>query len=197
MQQRQRNSRCQLRCDNVCYPLDERVPGQIHVRHLGRAFPALPWAQGEWGAAAPVLAGSWLQVNQYGAGRKWHMGLVTGQKLTKKNPIRSSGLVQQPFISLFSALRPQSAGSYLTFLLCSGGRCAWPTICQWIPRARRVPAAATQERRSRKFQARQSWPVQLAKGLSPRGAGLEELPELDLVGDYTYILTSESLTLKI
>ena len=139
------------------------------------------------------------QVNQYGPGRKGHMGLVTvWTELIKKTldlQVWCNNLL--PFLSLFSSLRPQLAGSQLAFLLCSGVRCAWPTICQQIPRVRRVPAAATQERRSRKFQARQSWPVQLARGLSPKGAGLEELLELDLVRDYTYILISEILTLKI
>lgn len=55
MLQRQRNSRCQLRCDNVCYPLDGRMRRQNHIRELSTAFPALPWAQG-------TVRCSWLQV---------------------------------------------------------------------------------------------------------------------------------------
>ena len=124
--------------------------------------------------------------------------LLFGQNLIKKPldlQVWCKDLI--PFLSLFSALRPQLAGSQLAFLLCSSVLCAWPIICQRIPHARRVPAAATQKRRSKKFQPRQSRPVQLARRLPPKGAGLEELPESDLFCDYTYILISEMLTLKI
>lgn len=124
--------------------------------------------------------------------------LLFGQKLVKESLVVQVWCNKlPPFLSLLSALCPLLAGSQLFFLLCSAVHCACPTICQWIPLARRVPAAATQERRSRKFQARQRWPVQLARGLSPRGAGWEKLLVLDLVSDYTYILISGMLTLKI
>lgn len=113
------------------------------------------------------------QVHQYGPGRKWLMGwLLFGQK---KNPIKPAGLVEKspPFSfslqcsSLSVSRISPGFSALLHHLLC-------PT--HNMPansHACRVPTAVTQERRLRKFQTRQKRPVQLAKGLWPSGAGLE------------------------